>query len=264
MSGIDIKMSGEDRQTLWIRCLKYENATALQLLRAQFDEARDLLRRQMLYDLGGEYAVSFMMVLVAACLAGAWHALSLPRAWAAFAPLAPAALLLTATLVYGYWRLGQDVAPSGPRVALIQGNALAEWKADSNRAERIMREYTQLSVDAVRAAERAGDGRAADLVVWPETMFRSSIVKFQPGAEPAPYLRNMSIQEVERSGPQEIARLALLLDTPVLLGVDVMEFLASPPNGQRKYRAWNAAVLAGRDSDTLPARTSILVAPWTG
>jgi apolipoprotein N-acyltransferase len=198
-------------------------------------------------DLGGEYAVCFVIVLVAACLAAGWHALSLRRAWTAVALLAPAALLLAAALAYGYWRLGEDVCVSGPRVALIQGNALAEWKADSNHAERIMSEYTQLSVNAVRAAKTSGNGRAADLVVWPETMFRGTIFQFESGYKPTPDRDDLAVKRYEQAGPAQISRLVEQLGTPVLLGVDVIEFLAAALSGQRGYRAWNAAVLAGRD-----------------
>jgi apolipoprotein N-acyltransferase len=201
-------------------------------------------------DLGGEYVVDFVMVLVAACLAEALASRqgSGFRGQASVAiRLAPAAIVLVATLAYGYWRLGENAHTEGPLVALIQGNSLAEWKADPERAGRIMDEYTQLSIDAVRTAERRGGGRSVDLAVWPETMFRSAIVTFEAGYVRRPEQHGIDLKAIEASGPAQIARLVSHLGTPVLLGVEAVEYLANPAQGQRGYRASNAAVLAGRD-----------------
>ena len=70
-----------------------------------------------------------------------------------------------------------DSGELGPRVALIQGNSLAEWKQDPNRERQIMEEYIKLSERSVSQA-REGDGRPLDLIVWPETMFRIPLFTF--------------------------------------------------------------------------------------
>ena len=200
-------------------------------------------------DLGGEYAVDFLLMLTAACLAPLVAAAFSRRTVAAgdryFVGLLPAAVALAATIGYGYWRLNQDLTRSGPRVALIQGDIRADWKADPDRAERIMREYTDLSVAAVRAAQTGG-GQPIDLVVWPETMFRRPIVTFARGYKP-PAESNTDLEDWQQAGPSRIRSLVSLLGSPVLLGVEAVEVLANPPPGQREYRVWNAAVLADHD-----------------
>ena len=119
----------------------------------------------------------------------------------------PAAVAATsAALAYGHWRLGDPLAAASDgdansrtiRIALIQGNSLAEWKYDPSREQQIMDEYISLSEQAVENAKTRGDGRPVDLVVWPETMFRTAIVTFDPGYKLPP--------EVSRT-PEEIASL---------------------------------------------------------
>ena len=47
-----------------------------------------------------------------------------------------------------------------------------------------MDQYVTLSERAVAAAKELGDGRAVDLVVWPETMFRVPLYTFDPAFRP--------------------------------------------------------------------------------
>lgn len=207
-------------------------------------------------DLGGEYVVDFLIVLVAACAAEVWgvsrrylssDGAASPRgAWRydLLTPLAVAGAALGATLAYGQWRLRQEVLEPGPLVALVQGDIRAEWKADPSRAQRIMNEYTRISVDAVRAARQRHDARPPDLVVWPETMFRGSIIEFEPGYHVPP---DVDAEEYQRAGPARIANLVEILETPVLVGVDVIQFLADPSKTGREFASWNAAVLADED-----------------
>src|SRR3954469_7845817 len=96
-------------------------------------------------DLAGEYAVDFVIVLVAASVVSTWRksyridqrisanpqsAIRNPQSKLTFHPFAliPAAIVLCATLAYGTYRLSQLASISalaehtnGPRVALIQG-----------------------------------------------------------------------------------------------------------------------------------------------
>ncbi len=145
-------------------------------------------------DIVGEYGVDFLVMLVAACVTQvvliSVRAIrnenneSSVSAQLLFAA-APAVVSLVIVLAYGQFRIVQVDAEStakhpGPRIALIQGNSLAEWKLDPNREPRIMDEYAGLSERAVAAAKELGDGRAVDLVVWPETMFRVPLFAFDP------------------------------------------------------------------------------------
>jgi apolipoprotein N-acyltransferase len=219
-------------------------------------------------DLFGEYGVDFVVMLVASCIAqllpanrvvpnpGAVPSSPVPpsnRTLPRVTALLPAVIVMFATLVYGHWRINQaqnttreaSAQLRGPRIALIQGNSLAEWKFDSERERQIMDEYIKLSEDAVAAAKR--DGRPVDLLVWPETMFRTPLITFDDGYQrPADATR--TIEEVASLGPNDLAGLVSRLDTPVLVGVDRAHYPAGnadenplPPD------RFNSAVLVDRD-----------------
>ena len=165
-------------------------------------------------DLFGEYGVTFLIVLVAACLTQVWpfrepadgsldggHK---PR----LLVLVPGGVAMTLALGYGHLRLerlkmatlsASDRA-GGPRLALIQGYAPADWKSDRGRQRQIMDQYERLSREAVSQAGGAGEVepsvtvgptaqrrslRPIDLVVWPETMFRQPLLSVAPGFKPA-------------------------------------------------------------------------------
>jgi apolipoprotein N-acyltransferase len=127
-------------------------------------------------DLAGEYGVDFLIVTVAAAITSV---LLPPRRYLA---AVPALVLVALTLGYGHFHLQATAAESEPsspprsvRIALIQGNSLADWRTDPAKQREIMDEYIGLSHDAVTKAERTGDGRRIDLLVWPETTFRSGL-----------------------------------------------------------------------------------------
>lgn len=191
-------------------------------------------------DLAGGYTVDFLVMLVAACLARTWPCDG--RRWTAWAP-APAVALVAAALVYGHVRLSQATPPRRTiRVALIQGASDAEWKADDAKAQRIQDDYERLSKKALR---RWPD---ADLVVWPETMFRQPLVDCDLSApvpaewadDPQEY-RDRVAETVrrERAGMIDLVR---RLGVPTLLGVDTLYY--DSPNTFRRY---NSAVLITPD-----------------
>lgn len=224
-------------------------------------------------DVFGEYGVDFLVMLVAACVtealrnADSGSPMCCPDSQAniqnplcaklRFRPLAlaPTALALAATLAYGYWRLGNiefmelnaGSLPPGPRIALIQGNSLAEWKQDPNRERQIMEEYVALSEQAVALAKTRGDGRPLDLIVWPETMFRTGLVTFDAGYRLPPEVTRTR-EEIAAYGPQDLARLVARLGTPVLVGIERAHFAAArtPSEESPPPRRYNSAVLVDR------------------
>jgi apolipoprotein N-acyltransferase len=139
----------------------------------------DWLPAIQIADLGGAYAVTFVVAavngLVFELLASrgrfrSWFALpaAAPRRPAAAWQAAAVAVLVAATLGYGVYRLGQEDFAAGPRVALVQGNLdqrirnAASGGADE-AARTMVRHYEDLSD---LAAERR-----PDLIVWPETSY---------------------------------------------------------------------------------------------
>jgi len=140
----------------------------------------DFPRVIQIADLVGEYGVTFLILLVAACLTS----VLCPDGAAVRAdgtavgrmlPLIPAVLALAVCLGYGHIQtVDRNLHPptlSGPRIALIQGNTPADWKSDPDRQISIMQEYARLSEEAVEQSKQL-DGRGIDLTIWPETAYR--------------------------------------------------------------------------------------------
>jgi apolipoprotein N-acyltransferase len=142
-------------------------------------------------DLAGEYAVTFLILLVAGSIAA-----TLPLKWIeetnpsepgrprpeqtrrprpglpAFLPLLAAALALAVAFTYGATRQPTDVPSASnrrptPRVAIVQSDMLSDWKGTAERDATVMEQQMDLSRRAMRESEKP-----LDLVVWPETMFR--------------------------------------------------------------------------------------------
>jgi apolipoprotein N-acyltransferase len=109
-------------------------------------------------ELGGMYAVSFVVIAVNAALAGT-VALGRRRAVAA---LAVAAALVAGTLAFGHARLGELGAPAETAtIALIQPSIAQPLKWDPEFAASTLANYFELT-------RQAGQARP-DLIVWPET-----------------------------------------------------------------------------------------------
>ncbi len=126
-------------------------------------------------DIFGDYAISGLIILIAACVARAlpWRGESL-----AFWPIFPAAALLAAAVIYGNHRLSADHLRTGPTIALIQGSIEMEVKEDERQMNQVLDQYLQLSKQAIAQPKKL------DLMVWPETMFRYPLMAFAPDFQP--------------------------------------------------------------------------------
>lgn len=197
-------------------------------------------------DVAGAYGVDFVVMFGAACLGRMLPCA--PARWTAW-PLAPLALLLGVVLGYGAMRT--NVLPPEPtaRIALIQGSIDIELKYDPAMRDHIHEHYRQLSRQAV-----AEYGKV-DLVVWPETMFRDTLVVFDSDSRmpdswrrQMPRLRGYSdgdfralLRDAAARSRLAMAALARELGSALLLGVDTQAFAT---DGIRFY---NSAVLVRED-----------------
>lgn len=201
-------------------------------------------------DLAGAYGVDFVVMFAAACLARMLPCQ--PARWAAW-PVVPLAGVLGAVLVYGHVRVCGPGAEPLARVALIQGSIDIEMKYDPAMREQIQEHYLDLSR---RAVAQYGE---VDLVVWPETMFRETLIAFDPDARmpdswrsQAPQFRDDSQADFQRALAQASARsraamgaLARELGSALLLGVDAQVFRADGP------KFYNSAAFVGPDGQLL-------------
>jgi apolipoprotein N-acyltransferase len=174
-------------------------------------------------DIVSGYGIGGLVILGAACLARMipWDG----RRWALW-PLAPLAAMFAVTLVYGQQRLAAPLpGEATSRVALIQGSIDITMKLDPKAFQAIHNDYVRLSRAAVAQSARAG-GKPLDLIVWPETMFRGTLLSFEPGAKPPEGATPEQAAEKIAQVNELIAETAHELGAPLLLGIDRWHFLA--------------------------------------
>lgn len=121
-----------------------------------YAQHRELLVIQVA-ELGGVYAVSFVVAAANAAIAAAF-VLPVGRGLAA---VALAGALVAATLGFGAWRLGESAASDHVRVGVMQPAIEQPLKFDPDHASTTLRIYVELTRRA------AAEGPA--LLVWPET-----------------------------------------------------------------------------------------------
>jgi len=203
-----------------------------------------------LAEFAGEYGVTFLIMLVASCISSLLLEISepgrpRPRPIRIILPMLLLISALGFAIVYGSTVQLEARKPSarnrGPRIALIQGNTPADWKSDAARQQEIMQEYLQLSLDAVRES-KARDGRAVDLVVWPETTFRQTLISVQEGFTPPPERMHASARTAAQS---DLAELVRQVGCAVLVGIDRIEIIPSETEGMA-YQAFNSSVLVDK------------------
>jgi apolipoprotein N-acyltransferase len=192
-------------------------------------------------DLAGVFGVSFVVMFVAASLARmiSWDG----RRWTLW-PLAPAIVMLAATLLYGYVRLKDDAGETGPRIALIQGSIDVTMQYDPGLRDRVFQEYFDLSRKAV------GQNQNLDLIVWPEAMFLYSLWTCEDNAPPPadyPGTDAEFRQDMLNAGQcwTILAQLAQSLGVPLLLGTD-MHYV-----DQQGHRCYNSAAYVAPDGKLL-------------
>ena len=105
-----------------------------------------------------------------------------------------------------------------------------------------------MSHEAVAQAKTEGDGKPIDLVVWPETTFRTPLLSLDPDNPPPPGA--IARQNLE-AAPRGLAELVRQLDTAVLVGVDRFSATATSPQDvghghAYHFKSYNSAVMADR------------------
>jgi apolipoprotein N-acyltransferase len=150
--------------------------------------------------------------------------------------------------------LRKDSNVANLRVALIQGNTLATWDPDPNRSQRIMDRQTKLSIEAVEGAKADvspvesanAEGKPIELVIWPESMFRPSIVTYDDAFDPPPDADDAAAGSTANTRLW-LESLGQKLDAYLLLGADRFDVQSPSTSGARTTeRYFNSAVLVDR------------------
>jgi apolipoprotein N-acyltransferase len=190
-------------------------------------------------DLGGVYAVSFLVAAINGMLADWVFRLEKVRQWLRFPPTnaesegghrirVPAAtavvcVLVVASLTYGFIQLNHPAFAPGPRVAAIQGSVPQGEKME--KGDGLGKAYFKLHW------ERAlGANPKPDLIVWPETCFVDDWLEIPPGQKPPE-----EVTQVAEECAKAFTRLPF--GVPVLLGWSGFEW----QEGQKPWR-YNSAL----------------------
>lgn len=131
------------------------------------DAHADSPRLRQIADLGGVYAVSFVVAFANGAIAEAIARLRRDGP-GALVPLAAAAALVALSLLYGASRLAPPRA-SGFDVAIVQGNVESALRWNRATAARVLHRYASLTRDALGATP------APALVVWPENAIQTAL-----------------------------------------------------------------------------------------
>lgn len=204
-------------------------------------------------DLAGEYGVTFVILLVAGCLTQSLLNYDSRPVRLRCYPLVLAAISVGAVLIYGtvifmkqHSLVRQLDARPGPRIALIQGDTRADWKHDPDRQQRIMDEHVRLSLEAVRQS-REQDGREVDLVIWPETSFRVTLITVEAGYTPPPE----RVPAANLTAAQDYLKLLTRdLGTAVLVGIDRVHVFPDA-QGEFDYDEFNSSVLVDAEGNVV-------------
>jgi len=118
-------------------------------------------------DLGGAYAVSFVLALINGALAQLIIDARDRHIRKAIPAVATAAVLLVSTVLYGRWRLIQNVQTPGPVISVVQEDFPLFVDKECSDFDEVLRGLLAVSVDAAR--------EKPDMLVWPETCIGISV-----------------------------------------------------------------------------------------
>ncbi len=153
--------------------------------------------------------------------------------------LAACLAVFAATLSYGFVRRSQAAFVEGPNVALIQANFTASLKHDPQAAREIFNTHHRLTGKSVYPYR-------PDVVVWPETMYRSPLMtasstlteddlkRIVPGIPPEAWR--------ESAVPQALADMAKQSGAAMVIGLETMEAT------EKGFRRYNSAAFVRPDT----------------
>ncbi|HYO25458.1 MAG TPA: apolipoprotein N-acyltransferase, partial [Lacipirellulaceae bacterium] len=210
-------------------------------------------------DLTGEYGVTFLILAAAGAIAVLLpggradpeiaNTPTRPRLRRLWTQVVLPASLLLAALIYGAWHASGDATRgttrrASPRIALIQTDMLSDWKGTPERDEAAMRQQIGMSLEAARDGAKRGE--RIDLIVWPETMFRTALFVADPKRPPPTQAVHASRYTAALSDLRFIAREA---KAAVLVGIDRVLASAARNGDDADLLVYNAAAFIDRDGE---------------
>jgi apolipoprotein N-acyltransferase len=205
-------------------------------------------------DLFSTVGISGLVMLVAAAVASR-----------SVRQMAIAAGVMATALAYGSWRIAGEPRPTGKPldVLLVQGSIDTELKHEPGAEADVARHYDDLTIGGLAATP----GEPPDLIVWPETMWRWSLLEIDPdetlpesvveqmlgpanaGSTASAADRQQQCREaLEQDRQAALAVYARRYGTHWLVGVDKQEITPHAPAGARNY---NCGLFLDADGESL-------------
>ncbi len=156
----------------------------------------------------------------------------------------PAVVLVALTLAYGQWRLATAPVPAGKPldVLLVQGSIDTELKHDPEAAPQVLAHYDEITMAGLAADEPD----TPDLIVWPETMWRFSLLEIDPAGGEGDHLEDQL--RVRATVEAALARYAQRYGTTWIVGLDRQRITPAVPAG---YQSFNAALFLDATGEPL-------------
>ena len=201
-------------------------------------------------DAFGAVGVSGIIMTVAA----AATSVTIGRSWRSCRrDVSVAAILVLGSFAYGTWRLATCPVPNDRPldVLLVQGSIDTELKHDPGKAVDVAHHYDTLTLEGLGLS---GTAARPDLIVWPETMWRWSLLTIDPEERlPEAVLDDMLGPATERDTPDDrqarcrealerqrleaLAAFAVRYGTIWLVGVDRQVVTPKAVGGARHYNS---------------------------
>ncbi len=166
--------------------------------------------------------------------------------------------------------------PAGPTIALIQSNKLALWTVDPLRDRKIMDRMValteQVGVRSLESGGSAGDPRSPsarppdsrlqtpDLIIWPESMFRTTMLTFDGSRTPPPGT-DAKVAESATFAAIDLKELTQRFGVPFLVGLDRYDQIG--PNSETPdFRVYNTAAITDERGEILATYEKTHLVPF--
>jgi apolipoprotein N-acyltransferase len=191
-------------------------------------------------DLGGAYAVSFVLAMANGAAAELILAVKDRRVRRAIPAVSIAMLMIVATIVYGQWRLRQNTLRPGPVVSVVQDDFPMFVEGEAAGVYDIFEGYLQASFPVME--------HKPDMIVWPETCVGCSVnPEFLNANTEKTFYKNE--QPHSRMFAETLAELAKKMNSYVVVGAISKEI--NPPGHYPEVDKFNSAVIYDRDGKYL-------------
>lgn len=204
-------------------------------------------------DIGGEYLVGGMIMLVGAGVASGIRALwTHERSAKCYVWCFVAGFVFVATLGYGFFQTaGSRISQPNLTIAVLQGNIPLMHNDYKEQAAKAVKQFVDLTKKAAQNAQT--DKQPLDLIIAPETTAPILLLKYNPNLKPVEFDRWTGWSEYAVDYWEDrfvqLRTFVQRIGVPILVGVSTLEFekppkpkelnsamLIDPKNNQTEYR----------------------------